>query len=300
MSAAGGSPADAPFGGGTAGTWWQLLGPVEVPLECDGELHRLRWRAGLLEVADHPDPEGERTLGALGGTTAPCVDLFDAWHRHADDLRVLALASRGPDDVVPLPARDAGAGRPTAPRLGTGVRWPIGPTGPAGRATAVSWVSSWPASQVGPGRLGGAEPDGLLRLFASGGALWDRLVATVVATWAQRAADGDRRCARARPAMAAALYGRATGAVRRLVGDPALAVDVTMAPPGGDPAIGWDGDRVGLRLPFAWLRDLWVPGLGLLVGRLGLALLESSPDRSVIDTVGPDLVDHRPVTITVG
>lgn len=272
-------------GGPTPRGWWRLLGPLEVPVECNGERHRLRWHEGLLEVPDHPDPEGERTLGALGASTSPCIDLFDVWQRHHDDLGVLVLASRGPGDQ---PVPPAGLAR----------------TGPLSSGPAV--FGPGPMRRLGPGvaRAFGAAAlqgqDDLLLLLETAGGLWDRLVATVVATWAQRAAEDDPRCAPARPAMAAALYGRATGTVRRLLGDPGLAVDVEMAPPGGDPAIGWDGGRVGLRLPFAWLRDVWVPGLGLLVGRLSLAMLESGPDRYRVSTVGPDLLDRRPVTVTVG
>lgn len=289
--------------GVAAGQWWHLIPPVETPVECDGRDHRLRWSAGRLEAPDHPDAEGERTLGALGGATCPCIDLFDAWCRHRDDLRVLTLASRGPDDLVVQPARLAGV-RPPAPAQP--MPWPPRPGwssfGPGVTASTFTFsrASGTPPWGPGPTRPGVLDLDDLWLVFGAAGGLWGRLVATVVTTWTERSLAGDPRCHAARPAMAAALYGRATASLRRLVGDPGLAVDVEMIEPGLEPEIGRRGEGVQVRLPFNWLRDLWVVDLALVVGRLGLTLLESGPDRYRVLTVGPDLTDRRPVTIGIG
>jgi hypothetical protein len=74
--------------------------PAEAVVDCNEEAHRLVWSAGSLRAIEHPDLGGERALAGIGGTRYPCVDLLDAWERHADDLIVLLLAGRGPADVL--------------------------------------------------------------------------------------------------------------------------------------------------------------------------------------------------------
>jgi hypothetical protein len=129
---------------------WIGFPAAESPVVCGADTHRLRWEAGELRALDHDDLEGERTLAALGGTRSGCIDVIDAWHRYATDLRVLVLASRGPSDV--LAAAD--------PQLHRG-------------------APPMPAPMI-PGA------EGLAALFALHGGLPDRLVATVAASWASR------------------------------------------------------------------------------------------------------------------
>jgi hypothetical protein len=72
----------------------------------DAELYlRLAWREGELRAPDHAG--AERTLAALGGERCACVEMLDAWHGHASDLRVLVLGSRGSSDPLAAP-RNAG------------------------------------------------------------------------------------------------------------------------------------------------------------------------------------------------
>ena len=71
---------------------WHGIPPAVAPVTCGGARHRLRWADGKLGAVDHDDVDGERTLAALSGERCACIDLLDAWARHAADVRVLVLA----------------------------------------------------------------------------------------------------------------------------------------------------------------------------------------------------------------
>ena len=61
----------------------------------------MRWEgAGTLRLLSHPDAGAELVLAALGGEKARCVELAEAWGRHAEDLSVLAIGPRGPADEI--------------------------------------------------------------------------------------------------------------------------------------------------------------------------------------------------------
>lgn len=290
--------------------WWVALPPAQVVVECSGERHRVRWCAGRLDTLDHEDPDGERTLAALGGRSCACIDLLDAWSRHAVDLRVLTLASRWPGDVltatrwvVQYVARQARqGGMPTTP----------GPGAPAGRTaygSTLTWSPRRPVNRRGGG--GGPWPgapaagplasdDDLALLLAAGTTIWDRLAATVVAEWAARTIAGDERCGPAGPALAASLAGRAVPVVRRWLGDPQAQVDVEMVGPGEPPELVQEDDRVAVRLPFRWLRDLWLPGTTELLGRLCLSLVEAGEHRRRVLVTGREPGTPELVTIALG
>lgn len=290
--------------------WWVAHPPTQVSVECSGARHRVRWHAGRLDALDHEDPDGERTLAALGGHSCACIDLVDAWSRHADDLRVLTLASRWPGDVltatqrvVQYVARQARQGwTPTTPGPG-------GPPGRAAYASTLTWSPRRPMNRPGggaapwPGAPGGspvASDDGLAVLLAAGTTIWDRLAATVVAEWAARTIAGDERCGPAGPALAASLSGRAVPVVRRWLGDPQAQVDVEMVGPGELAELVREDERVAVRLPFRWLRDLWLPGTTELLGRLCLSLVEAGEHRRRVLVAGREPGGHELVTIAVG
>ena len=86
-------------------------------LECSGERHAIRWAAGELSAPDHGDPEGERALAALGGTSCACLDILSAWARHREDPRLLTAVSRGTGDMI----QSEGFGLPPGFRAGV---WP--------------------------------------------------------------------------------------------------------------------------------------------------------------------------------
>ena len=69
-------------------------------MPCGQGLHTVRWEAGTIRLPDHPDPEAELVLAALGGETARCVEVAEAWGRHAEDLTVLGIGPRSPADEI--------------------------------------------------------------------------------------------------------------------------------------------------------------------------------------------------------
>ncbi|WP_028057757.1 hypothetical protein [Candidatus Solirubrobacter pratensis] len=93
--------------------WWRGIAPAQATLECGGETHRVRWEEGRLRLPDHADVEGERALAALGGEPCACLDVLEAWERHAADPRVLLLGTRGPGDR--FARQDGHPGVPGAP-----------------------------------------------------------------------------------------------------------------------------------------------------------------------------------------
>lgn len=65
--------------------WYRGLAPVSLVVPCQGQAHRILWRAGRLVVADHDVP-AESALIALGATPCPCLAVLSAWrdlHRQA-------------------------------------------------------------------------------------------------------------------------------------------------------------------------------------------------------------------------
>ena len=280
------------------GPWWAGLPAAGTRLDCGGQPHRLRWDAGQLQALDHTaDLEGEQILSALGGQGYPCLDVLDLWAGPAADLRVLILASRGQAD--PLATW-------TPPSQRTGYR--------GGGGFSVRRASSYAVLSHGPPD----DPDdGLIRLFSLGGLLRDRLAATVIAAWTERlrgpAADGPApprtsapgssaddagAVAAARPALHAALYGRAVTALRSWTGQRDLAVELTMIPEDQPPRLARAGNGIAAELPFGWLADVWARGLTTCWDRFCLAAApQPSGDSWLLSTVGPDLDQPRPITL---
>ncbi|HUP86268.1 MAG TPA: hypothetical protein VM143_11425 [Acidimicrobiales bacterium] len=87
------------------------LTPVEPPrmedLEVAGppgaEHHRLAWRVGRLHLVDHPDPEADLALSALGGERCPCLDVLDGWTTSQSSDRMLVVGARRLDEVLTAP-----------------------------------------------------------------------------------------------------------------------------------------------------------------------------------------------------
>lgn len=262
--------------------WWRGLAAAEAKIGCGGREHTLRWAVGKLTARDHSDLDSERILVALGGR-CPCVDVLEAWAAHADDLRVLVLASRGPADPVRVRAEpQAGRGRSAMMRS-------VHAGGPADE----------PEDEVA----------GLLGL---GGPMQDRLTATVAAAWRQRLRDGDADAGltAAGPALHAALYGRVTAALRAWTGRPDLPVGLTMIDEGQPPSLAGRGGEIAAALPFGWIIDVWARGLCTVWGRFILsadpppppppaatASPAPAPGEWVVSAVGPDLGPQRPIRL---
>ncbi|WP_045876040.1 hypothetical protein [Pseudofrankia sp. DC12] len=271
-------------------------------------MHRIRWAGGNLATPDHEDPDGERTLGALGGESAPCIAILDAWQRHRADLDVLLLTSRGSVDPLRLPATGGPGGwmatvpaamAMPAPPMARPPLPPHIPAMPASfvpgsptRARARSGGFYYAGGGHGPG--GQPRDDTLTGLLRLPGTLPDRLVATVVAAWAQRIADDDPRVAESLPALHAALYGRALAAARSwLGGGPTF--DVRLA---ASPAVVRRPDGIiAAELPFSWLRDVWARGFATLAGHFCLTAQPGPAGDWTFTTIAPDCGPPEQLTL---
>jgi hypothetical protein len=251
--------------------WWLGLPDAEARLNCSGETHRLRWHAGALLAMDHGDVEGERTLAALAGERCACVELLDAWARHADDLRVLTLASRGAADQIAAPFDQGASGR----------------AGGQGITVVVSGGSAgWDEFD-----------DDLIPLLSLGAGLTDRLMATVAAAWSDPA-ERQEEAAAAYTQRMAALYGRAVLAIREWLAEPKLEVDLRMVEAAAESRLtSLDDGGVRAELPFSWLSDVWSRGLTTVCRRFCLRAHTDDGRRWTLSTVGPDLDNPELMTL---
>ena len=232
----------------------ELLPATVIEVGCGDDLHRLRWSAGDLGSLDHDDPEGERTLAALGGTSNGCVRVLDAWQRQRTSLRALTLTSRGAADRLQFePEEDGGRWSPSV-RGGSAVA--------ADQATDVD------------------------TLFGLGPVVADRLAATVAAHWAERVEAG-ATTDHDQPALLAALTGRVWLAAQAWLGLPLAAVDVRMTAPTDAPSATFDTDRLTVAVPFRWLSRAWAPQLAVITGRLTLDA-QREGDTVTLLAVEPD------------
>jgi hypothetical protein len=283
--------------------WWAGVPPVELAVTCAGQTHRLRWTHGELDTPDHADPSGERALAALGGQPHRCIEIIDAWARHADDLDMLLLASRGPSDPILTTDHDNAGPRGGMSFAGGGARIRSGPRHvAAARASMITtrsqrWIASFARSGAVPAPLPLDGGDEVTTLLTLGSGLPHRLVATVAATWAARLEQGDDRAQAAMPALHAALYGRAVAAARVWLDDADLDADATMCPPDAQATATRELGRVRLALPFSWLTDVWARGLATVAGRFCLAATLAGPDRWTLSTIGPDFGPPQTVII---
>jgi hypothetical protein len=285
--------------------WWRGVPPAVAQVSCDGREHQLRWAAGELYAPGHPDLESEKILRALAGEDYACLDVLEAWEVHADDLRVLILASRGPADPVAVRLDEPGA---------------AGWTGWTGRSAVARMQRRRSAVTA---VLGGAAPasreraDPLATLLSLGGPMQTRLTATVAAAWRERLRDGaapagaataladatapaDTATAAveaARPALHAALYGRVVATLRAWTGRPDLQVALTMIGESDQPGLAADGNGIAVELPFGWISDVWARGLATCWDRFALAAAPAG-DGWALSAVPPDLGPPAQITIT--
>ena len=188
---------------GTNGPWFTCLPSCETEVPCGAGRHTVGWEAGSLRLPSHPDAEGELVLAALGGEKARCIELAEAWARHAGDLSVLAIGPRGPADEIAVGWDDVLAAAQDAPgprRIrgpGPGLASPPGPT--LARMSARH-------RQIQEEMLAAhRRRTDMLSLLALGYGFQVRLIGQVAAAHAARPVDGGEGV---RPALVAAMPGR--------------------------------------------------------------------------------------------
>jgi len=291
--------------------WWHALPTMETWIPCGDGQHPIRWEAGRLRLPAHPDAEGELVFAALGGAKAACVEVAEAWHRHADDLAVLALGSRGPADRVDVTWNDV-----TECRSGWNGPWSV--TGRAGSRAIVHGHPRLPAHpQAGrPGprvRPAGSRPAGLgrpgpaawredleraqaqrldmLLLLALGHPFQMVLSGLVAASWSDGGARAAERPAH-RPALEAALTGRLAPAAAGWLGIDPDQVDACPHEGTGWGHLELTGTGAArhllARLPAGWLAAVWACGLAVADGHLIVAVQRAAwPDARVLAVRAP-------------
>jgi len=257
---------------------------------CGQGRHIVRWEAGALRLPSHADPEAELVLAALGGEKARCVEVAEAWGRHAEDLSMLGVGPRGPADEIAVSWDDVDAaaqavvaGQPYRPPRAAPMRLasPAVPT--VARAQARHQQDMQEREQAARRR------NDILSLLALGYGFQVRLIGHVAEAHADRP---DEAMETVRPALAAAITGRlALVAEEWLSIDPGqVVVSLHRGPGWGSAELTGRGEQRRLRvsLPAGWLARVWAAGLTLTSRRLVVAIDRAGwPDARVLALRAP-------------
>jgi hypothetical protein len=271
--------------------WFACLPSCEAQVPCGPRTHPVRWEAGSLRLPEHPDAEAELVLAALGGEKARCVEVAQAWERHADDLSVLAIGPRGPDDEIAIGWDDVAAAQAGPPaRLAvagpapawSGTMRPVPATLPPSVPAAVQRRRARAQEELDVVRQRRID---MLSLLALGYGFQVRLAGQVAAAHADAAGD-------AGPALVAAMTGRLAPVAERWLGiDPDQVVVSLHAGPGwGSVELTGRGEQRRLRvaLPAWWLARVWAGGLALTGRHLVVAVERAAwPDARVLGLRAP-------------
>jgi hypothetical protein len=273
------------------GPWFTSLPPCETLVPCGQGRHAVRWEAGELRLASHADLEAELVLVALGGETARCVEIAEAWRRHTADLTVLGLGPRSAADEVAVSWDDVDAAAQAA-RGGAGGpgRWGWRLASPPRAAMARAAIRHQQYQEevedASQRRLD------MLSLLALGTGFQVRLIGQVVAAHADRLDEPDEHGYSIRPALKAALAGRVA-----LVAEQWLGIDPDQVEVSLHRGAGWGtaeltgrGEQRRLRvgLPAWWLARVWASGLALTGRHLVVAVERAGwPDAQVLALRAP-------------
>ena len=274
-------------------SWFECLAPCEATVPCGQGRHVIRWEAGALTLASHADPEAELVLAALGGEKARCVEVVQAWGRHAEDLSVLAIGPRGPADAIAVSWDDVDAARQA------GGRGPMfGFTGPP-RAAPIRLASpAIPTAARAQARRHEVEEEmeritqrrnDMLSLLALGYGFQVRLIGQVAQAHAGRP---DEAMARVRPPLVAAVTARLAPVAEAWLGiDPdQVVVSLHRGPGWGSVELTGRGEqrRLMVSLPAGWLGRVWAAGLPLTGRHLVVAVERGGwPDARVLGLRAP-------------
>lgn len=277
---------------------------VAARADCTGERHELVLAGGELQAVAHEDPDGERALMALGGTSCLCVELLDAWARRRADGRLLTLLGRGPSDLIA--ATGAASGWTGYAPLQRGRRPAAGLTfsRPArvvqrGAMAYASQVTVQPAAPPGPTGDGLAED---ARLLAGLGRVMAAGMVGAVTTALLGRLDEPHVAAM----LDASLYGRVLEVVRLWAGtDGADRLELAVVEPGQEtlewepPAPDASTDKLQLALPHSWVAEVWAHDLALVGGLLVLARRQEDGVEALDAAAPPGSGRPRPRSLRV-
>jgi hypothetical protein len=275
--------------------WFTCLSRCEAVVPCGSGQHVVRWEAGALELDNHADPEAERVLAALGGGKARCVEVAEAWTRHAADLTVLLVGPRGPDGIV-VGWEDVDAADQDGPRAGglsPGAPGQVPVRRPSTMLAAAMARASAQRSQLLQEHAEARQRrTDLLSLLALGPAFQVRLAGQVVAAHAGLLGEPDEQGRSRRPALTAALEGRLALVAERWIGiDPDYVKASLHTGPGwGSVELTGRGEqrRLQVSLPADWVARVWACGLALVGRHLVVAVDRAGwPDARVLALPAP-------------
>ena len=284
--------------------WFGCLAPCEAQVPCGTGRHVVRWDAGALRLASHTDPEAELVLAALGGEKARCVEVAQAWDRHAADLTMLGVGPRGPADEILVSWDDVDAAAQGAQRGGWAWTGPgHGPMQLASPLTpaALTRVSVRRALSQREADQARQRRNDLLSLLALGYGFQVRLTGHVVAAHAGRLDETDEQGGSIRPVLTAALAGRLAPVAEQWLGiDPdQVVVSLHRGPGWGSAELTGRGGqrRLQVSLPAGWLARVWAAGLALAGRHLVVAVQRAGwPDARVLALRAPGT---EPVSLDV-
>ena len=273
------------------GPWFTSLPPCETLVPCGQGRHAVRWEAGELRLASHPDLEAELVLVALGGDKARCVEIAGAWRRHTADLTVLGIGPRSAADELAVSWDDVDAAEQAA-RGGTGGpgRWGWRLASPPRAAMARAAVRHQ-QYQEEAGDASQRRLD-MLSLLALGTGFQVRLIGQVVAAHADRLDEPDEHGYSIRPALKAALAGRVALVAEQWLGIDPDQVEVSLHGHEGWGSVELTGRgeqrRLLVSLPAWWLARVWACGLALTGRHLVVAVERAGwPDAQVLALRAP-------------
>jgi hypothetical protein len=262
------------------GAWFHCLPRCETYLPCGADRHIVRWEAGELRLLSHPDAEAELVLAALGGEKARCVEVAQAWERHAEDLSVLAIGPRGPADEIAVSWDDVDAAL-RASQFGGWTAYAPGPMAPA--------VPARYQQAVQDREQAARRRNDMLSLLALGYGFQVRLIGQVAEAssgWPQEARE------KIRPSLIAAITARLAPVAEEWLGiDPGQVVVTLHRGPGwGSAELTGRGEQRRLRVSLAagWLARVWAAGLALTGRHLVVAVTRAGwPDARVLALRAP-------------
>ena len=277
------------------GAWFGCLPRCETYLPCGAGRHIVRWEAGELRLLSHPDVEAELVLVALGGEKARCVEVAQAWERHAEDLSVLAIGPRGPADEIAVSWDDVdaasrgsqfGGWTAYAPGAGGLYHHPGPRLGPAPMAPPVPALYQ---QAIRDREQAARRRNDLLSLLALGYGFQVRLIGQVAEASAGRPQEAAEKI---RPALVAAVTARLAPVAEEWLGiDPGQVVVTLHRGPGwGSAELTGRGEQRRLRvsLPAGWLARVWAAGLALTGRHLVVAVARAGwPDARVLALRAP-------------
>jgi hypothetical protein len=262
------------------GAWFGCLPSCEALLPCGRGRHIVRWEAGELRLLSHPDAEAELVLAALGGEKARCVEVAQAWERHAEDLSMLAIGPRGPADEIAVSWDDVDAAAQASQRGGQAGYLPRaggpgrGPRPMAGTpAPMVARLQARHQQAMQDMERAARRRNDMLSLLALGYGFQVRLMGQVAEAHADRPEEAMEKI---RPRLVAAITARLAPVAEEWLGiDPDQVVVTLHRGPGwGSAELTGRAEQRRLRvsLPAGWLAGVWAAGLALTGRHLVVAV----------------------------